>query len=169
MRCRATGRKSWPRSAPERPAKRCRGSHLRMPQTCTVSRLGNPRKQRGEDRAVVIARTVLRPTVPAAVTLKEYGQFYGDLDLSELIDSLTATATLKAGESHAHGPGPHSGRDLQQPGVAGKQRRVQGPPRPLPEARPAGTVAVPGDLRVSRTRRSWASSGRLTSPTAVNR
>ena len=42
-----------------------------------------------EDQAVAIARTVLRPTVQAAVTLKEYGKSYGDLDLGGLIDSLT--------------------------------------------------------------------------------
>lgn len=41
-----------------------------------------------EDQAVAIARTVLRPTVQAAVTLKEYGKSYGDLDLSGLVDSL---------------------------------------------------------------------------------
>lgn len=41
-----------------------------------------------EDQAVAIARTVLRPTVQAAVTLKEYGKSYGDLDLGGLIDSL---------------------------------------------------------------------------------
>ncbi len=42
-----------------------------------------------EDQALAIARTVLRPTVQAAVTLKQYGKSYGDLDLSGLIDSLT--------------------------------------------------------------------------------
>ena len=42
-----------------------------------------------EDQAVAIARTVLRPTVQAAVTLKEYGKSYGDLDLGGLIDTLT--------------------------------------------------------------------------------
>jgi hypothetical protein len=41
-----------------------------------------------EDRAVAIARAVLRPTVQAAVTLKEYGKSYGDLDLGGLMDSL---------------------------------------------------------------------------------
>ena len=41
-----------------------------------------------EDQAVAIARTVLRPTVQAAVTLKEYSKSYGDLDLGGLIDSL---------------------------------------------------------------------------------
>ena len=41
-----------------------------------------------EDRA--IARTALRPTVQAAITLKEYGKSYGELDLSGLINSLTA-------------------------------------------------------------------------------
>ena len=43
-----------------------------------------------EDKAVAIARTVLRPTVQAAMTLKEYGKSYGDLELSGLIDALTA-------------------------------------------------------------------------------
>ena len=42
-----------------------------------------------EDQAVCIARTVLRPTIRAAVTLKEYGKGYGNLDLSGLIDALT--------------------------------------------------------------------------------
>ncbi len=41
-----------------------------------------------EDKAVGIARTVLRPTVQAAVTLKDYGNSWGDLDLNGLIDSL---------------------------------------------------------------------------------
>lgn len=44
----------------------------------------------GEDHAAAIARTVIRPTVQAAVTLKQYGKSsYDDLDLSGLIDSLT--------------------------------------------------------------------------------
>jgi len=47
-----------------------------------------------EDEAVSLARTVLRPTVQAAVTLKDYGKNYGDLDLSGLIDGLTAQTTL---------------------------------------------------------------------------
>ena len=42
-----------------------------------------------EDQAVAIARTVLRPTVQAAVTLKEYSKSCGDLDLGGLIDTLT--------------------------------------------------------------------------------
>ncbi len=42
-----------------------------------------------EDKAVTLARTVLRPTIQAAVTLKEYGKSYGDLDLSGLTDALT--------------------------------------------------------------------------------
>lgn len=42
-----------------------------------------------EDDGIVLARTVLRPTVQAAVTLKDYGKSYGDLDLSGLIDALT--------------------------------------------------------------------------------
>ncbi len=43
-----------------------------------------------EDKAVTIARTILRPTVQAAETLQEYGKRYGNLDLSGLIDALTA-------------------------------------------------------------------------------
>ncbi len=43
-----------------------------------------------EDTAVTIARTFLRPTVLSAVTLKEYGKGYGNLDLSGLVDALTA-------------------------------------------------------------------------------
>ena len=43
----------------------------------------------GEDQAVAIARTALRPTVQAAATLKDYGKTYGDLDLGGLIESLT--------------------------------------------------------------------------------
>jgi hypothetical protein len=42
-----------------------------------------------EDRAVTDARTVMRPTVQAAVTLKEYSQSFGELDLLGLVDSLT--------------------------------------------------------------------------------
>ena len=42
-----------------------------------------------EDKVVGVARTVLRPTVQAAVTLKDYGKSWGDLDLIGLIDSLT--------------------------------------------------------------------------------
>jgi len=41
-----------------------------------------------EDKVVGVARTVLRPTVQAAVTLKDYGKSWGDLDLIGLIDSL---------------------------------------------------------------------------------
>lgn len=65
-----------------------------------MARKRNPAKKRdptqitaagkpNEDKAVAIARTVLRPTVQAAVTLKEYGKSYGDLELSGLIDALT--------------------------------------------------------------------------------
>ena len=50
-----------------------------------ITAVGRP----GEDQAVGIARTVLQPTVGAAVTVKEYGKSYGDLDLGGLIDSLT--------------------------------------------------------------------------------
>jgi len=42
-----------------------------------------------EDDATVFGRTVLRPTVQAAVTLKGYDKSYGDLDLNGLIVALT--------------------------------------------------------------------------------
>ena len=51
-----------------------------------ITAAGSP----NEDKADFIARMVLRPTVQAAVTLKEYDKSYGDLDLSGLIDALTA-------------------------------------------------------------------------------
>ena len=41
-----------------------------------------------EDWAVRKARTVLRPTVQAASTIKEYGKTFGELNLNGLIDSL---------------------------------------------------------------------------------
>ncbi len=42
-----------------------------------------------EDEGLFLARTALRPTVQAAVTLKEYDKSYGDLDLNGLIAVLT--------------------------------------------------------------------------------
>ena len=42
----------------------------------------------GEDDALVIARTALRPTVQAAVTLKAYDKSYGELSLDGLIGAL---------------------------------------------------------------------------------
>ena len=64
-------------SSKRKPAKK------RDPNQITVAAKPN------EDEAVALARTFLRPTVQAAVTLKEYGKAYGDLDLSGLIDALT--------------------------------------------------------------------------------
>ena len=81
-----------------------------------------------EDQAVAIARTVLRPTVQAAVTSKEYGKSYGDLGLGGLIDSLTEQTRasidgdLKRAEAMLTAPGPHRGRDIQQPRAACNQR-----------------------------------------------
>ena len=46
-------------------------------------------EQAGEDEATVLGRTVLRPTVQAAVTLMEYDKPYGDLDLKGIIVALT--------------------------------------------------------------------------------
>jgi hypothetical protein len=41
-----------------------------------------------EVEALLIARTVLRPTVQAAATLKAYDKSYGDIDLKGLVDAL---------------------------------------------------------------------------------
>ena len=48
----------------------------------------------GEDEATGIARTVLRPTVQAAVTLKEYDKTFGDLDLVGLMEALSDISCL---------------------------------------------------------------------------
>lgn len=42
-----------------------------------------------EEDALVMGRTVLRPTVQAAVTLKAYDKSFGEMDLDGLIDALT--------------------------------------------------------------------------------
>ena len=42
----------------------------------------------GEDFDIALARSALRPTVQAAVTLKEYDKNYGDLKLNHLISAL---------------------------------------------------------------------------------
>ena len=44
--------------------------------------------QPGEDEGLILARSALRPTVQAAVTLKEYDKNYGDLKLNHLISAL---------------------------------------------------------------------------------
>ncbi len=63
-------------SGKQKPAKK------RNPNQITAS------KKSKEDKAVAIARTVLRPTVQAAITLKDYLKHYGNPDLSGLIDGL---------------------------------------------------------------------------------
>ena len=51
----------------------------------------SPAVGRPEEReANGVAKTVLRPTVQAAATLKAYGTAYGDLDLAGLIEALSA-------------------------------------------------------------------------------
>ena len=58
-----------------------------------------------EDEAVVIARTLLNPTTQAAVTLREYGKSFGELDLPSLVKSLaeqtraSSNGDLKRGEA----------------------------------------------------------------------
>lgn len=56
-----------------------------------------------EDKAVTIARTAIRPTVLAALTLKEYGKNFGDLDLGGLIDALTVQTKLATDGDLARG------------------------------------------------------------------
>ncbi|MFQ5471241.1 MAG: hypothetical protein ACE5EH_13250, partial [Gammaproteobacteria bacterium] len=41
-----------------------------------------------EDDSTALAKTVIRPTVQAAATLKKYEQSFGELDLQGLVDSL---------------------------------------------------------------------------------
>ena len=90
----SAGRRQWPRwqlSASDRRrgnpkvmARKRKPAKKRDPNQITAA--GPP----DEDTAVTIARTVLCPTVQAAVTLREYGKSYGDLELSGLIDALAA-------------------------------------------------------------------------------
>ncbi len=49
-----------------------------------------------DDEALFLARTALRPTVQAAVTLKEYDKSYGDPDLNGLIAVLTEQTKASA-------------------------------------------------------------------------
>lgn len=55
----------------------------RKPNRLTVQ--GKP----NEDEAAALARTVTRPAVLAAISLKEYGKAFGDVDVSGLVDCLT--------------------------------------------------------------------------------
>jgi hypothetical protein len=56
--------------------------------------ISNPTGSPDEDEAISFARTVLRPSVQAAITLQDYGKGFGDLDLSGLIDSLSEQIAL---------------------------------------------------------------------------
>jgi hypothetical protein len=51
----------------------------------------------GADTSSVIARTVLRPTVQAAATLREYDSSRNDLDLSALVHALTEQVEATTG------------------------------------------------------------------------
>lgn len=68
------------------------------------NQIGVPKKP-DESPALAMARMVLRPTVQAAITLKEYGKSCEGLDISALIDSLTeqtkavTDGDLKRGET----------------------------------------------------------------------
>ncbi len=107
-----------------------------------------------EDQAVAIARTVLRPTVQAAVTLKEYGKSYGDLDLGGLIDSLieqtraSSDGDLKRAEAmltaQAHTLDAIFNNLARR--AALNMGEYMDACEKLPEARPARAVTVPGDL-----------------------
>jgi hypothetical protein len=48
----------------------------------------------GEEASATLARTALRPSINAAVTIKEYAKKYGDLDLMSLVDELSNQARL---------------------------------------------------------------------------
>ncbi len=57
----------------------------KKPDSGVITALCNP----DEDEATVMGRMVLRPTVQAAVTLKEYDKSFGDLNLNGLIAALS--------------------------------------------------------------------------------
>jgi len=57
----------------------------KKPKPGQIQAVGAP----SEDEGLVIARTVLRPTVQAAATLREFGKSFGDLELPGLIEALT--------------------------------------------------------------------------------
>jgi len=102
-----------PMAAKRRPIKK------RDPNQLTIA--GKP----GEDPTITAARTALNPTVQAAVTLKEYGKPWGNLDLGGLIDSLSEqTRASSDGDLH----------------------RARGPLRSLFQICPAGAVTVPVHL-----------------------
>ncbi len=48
----------------------------------------------GTDHNKFMAQTILRPTVQAATTLREYGKGFGDIELSALVDGLSEQAAL---------------------------------------------------------------------------
>ena len=62
----------------------------RKPTTSRQPRQLEATAMPGEKEGLAIAKTALRPTVQAAITLNEYGKVFGELDLSGLIESLTA-------------------------------------------------------------------------------
>jgi hypothetical protein len=74
-------------------ASRSKSSKKRDPDQITATARPN------EDEAVGVARTVLQPTVQAAVTLKEFSKPFGELDLDGLIESLREqTQAVNAGD-----------------------------------------------------------------------
>ena len=53
----------------------------------------------GEDSVATLSRTVLHPTTQAAVTLKDYGRLYGELDLGGLRNELSEqTRAISTGD-----------------------------------------------------------------------
>jgi hypothetical protein len=48
----------------------------------------------GEEESATLARTALRPSINAAVTIKEYSRKYGELDLTSLVNELSGLAKL---------------------------------------------------------------------------
>ena len=50
-------------------------------------------REKGVDAPLTLARAALRPTVQAAISLKEYVENFGDLDLTSLVEALTEQTT----------------------------------------------------------------------------
>jgi len=62
------------------------------PKATTVKRDPNTlvaQARPNEEDATTLARTVLRPSIKGAVTIKEYSKKYGDLDLIGLVGELS--------------------------------------------------------------------------------
>ena len=71
------------KSAAKKGAGKSKPAQKRNPNTLYIDR------ERGEDVAAALARTAIRPTVQAALTLKDYAPAGGEIELTSLIKSLS--------------------------------------------------------------------------------